>query len=412
MLALDEQNFVNESAVPLLPRVDFPKDITLPWLPNLFDGEWVWQASRSHFTDRDTAPCRIRVRQFSHIPGRSALVSYFADWAPEQYWASDIFTFRLEAGRPPTIFRYPQDTLLPGLEPAAHPTDALELLNEHVFAFPRRKLRVELVRYRPGSRAVLRHWSGKVRFYVRVVRPSALPRLLETAELVGRSGFAVPRVAGCWQEGGIVWLSEIPGKNVRQLMRRGRPPGPDAVLDGLESLWIASDRSDLPAFNLQRAYRRAKRTFKHALQNHDDERRVFETVTRQLDLFVRSWQPSTIAHNDLYDDQMLALPDGRVAVVDFEEAGPGDPMLDIGNFLAHLKWTSCIGRSHKKDVSGVYYQRLRTATLDRFGWSESDLNLREAVCLFRITTNTIRRPARNWRERTMKSLRLIVKSLE
>ena len=108
---------------------------------------------------------------------------------------------------------------------------------------------------------------------------------------------------------------------------------------------------------------------------------------------------------------MLVLADGRVAMVDFEEAGPGDPMLDVGNFLAHLKWASRLGRKPKSDVSGAYYERLRAAALGRFRWSEQELNLREAVCLFRITTNTIRRIDSGWQERTIAALRMVNESL-
>ncbi len=403
----------NQAAtIPLHPRVDFPEDPNLPELPRLFDGDWVWQAAREHFPDLDTAPGQFRIRQFSHIPGRSAVVSYFADWDPDSYIPSEIINFRLERGKPPAFSRYPQDRQLPGLEPAAHPDTALGLLNKHAFAFPRRRLRVNMIRYRPGSRAVLRHRTGGIKLYARVVRPTALPNLLEAYELLESSGFVVPRVVGCWHEGGLVWLSEIPGKNLRQLMRRGRPPSPTGILDSLEGLWDAPVGTDRRAFDLRGAFRRAKRTFRHALRNDDLALRLLEDVIQRLDPFVRSWQPSTVAHNDLYDDQLLVLPDGRVAVVDFEETGPGDPMLDIGNFLAHLKWTSCIGGSRKRDVSGAYYDQLRTAALDRFRWSEYDLNLREAVCLFRITTNTVRRPSQDWLKRTLDSFRLVAELLE
>ncbi len=397
--------------VPVVPRVEFPVDPALPDLAKLFDGNWVWQASRSQFADADRIPCQFRVRQFSHTPGRSATISYFADWAPEEFQSPDILSCRIEAGTPPAFSRYPRDQFLPGLEQAAYPDSALSLLNEHVFAFPRRKLRVNMIRYRPGNRAVLRHRSGKIGLYVRLMRPSRVEGLLKAAEIIGHSGFAVPRTVGYWRQGGAVWLSEIPGRNVRRLMRRAKPPDPDAILDGLESLWSASRHAEGRAFDLRGAYRRAKRTFRHALGKYDDVRQVCENVSSTLDPFVRTWQPSTIAHNDLYDDQMLLLPDGRVAIVDFEEAGPGDPMLDIGNFLAHLKWAAHDSSSAKKDVSAPYYHRLRDAALDRLKWNQSDLDMREAVCLFRITTNAIRRPDQNWRHRTLKGLSLVANTL-
>ena len=399
------------STVPLYPQAGFPEDSRLPGLPRLFDGDWVWQASRKHLPAWETAPAQLRVRQFSHNPGRTATVSYIAEWDPEEYIPSEIFTFRLDSGRPISFSRYPQDPALPGLEEAAHPDTALRLLNRYVFAFPRRKLRVDMVRYRPGSRAVLRHRSGRIRLYVRVMRPSALPNLLAAAELVAYSGFAVPRVVGSWEEGGVVWLSEIPGKNVRRLMLRGNPPDPETMLNALEPLWDAPFQPDDRAFDLARAYRRAKRTFDHALHEADEAWQFFGAATRILDPFAKSWRPSATAHNDLYDDQMLLLPDGRVAIVDFEEAGPGDPMLDIGNFLAHLRWASTFRQNRKADASTVYHQRLRSAALARYQWDPEELNLREAICLFRLTTNTIRRLSSDWKERTAQAMRLVVERL-
>lgn len=408
----NEMKSAPDSAAPLYPQIGFPDDAALPALPNLFDGNWVWQASRLRLPAWDSAPERIRVRQFSHNPGRSATVSYIAEWDSEKYIPSEIFTFRLDSGKPAAFSRYPQDVALPGLERVAHPDKALRLLNKHVFAIPRRKLRVNMVRYRPGSRAVLRHRTGKIRLYVRVMRPPALENLLAAGEQIVHSGFVVPRVAGCWNEGGVIWLSEIPGANVRQRIRRGKPPDPGALLDGLESLWSAPFQSDNRAFNLAGAFRRAKRTFRHALRDIEDAHGILDSATRALEPFARSWRPTSIAHNDLYDDQMLVLPDGRVAIVDFEEAGPGDPMLDIGNFLAHLKWASCFGRKRKSDASGAFYRQLRAAALDRFRWHAQDLNLREAICLYRITTNTIRRIDSDWQERTIAALSLVNRSLD
>ena len=410
-IATDESKPASVETVPLYPQVAFPEDAGLPGLPKLFDGEWVWQESRRHLTAWETAPEQIRVRQFSHNPGRTAIVSYIAEWDPEAYIPPEIFTFRLDSGRSVAFSRYPEDHALPGLEKAAHPDTALRLLNRHVFAIPRRSLRVDMVRYRPGSRAVLRHRTDKIRLYVRVMRPSALPNLLAAGDLMCHSGFAVPRVAGCWSEGGVVWLSEIPGNNVRQQMRRGHPPDPNVVLDGLESLWAAPFQFDDRAFDLAGAYRRAKRTFRHALQDYENASRILDSAIRLLDPFARSWRPTAIAHNDLYDDQMLVLPDGRVAIVDFEEAGPGDPMLDVGNFLAHLKWASCFGKKRKTDASGEYYHRFRAAALNRHRWSEQELDLREAICLFRITTNTIRRLGPDWKARAVTGLSLVNESL-
>ncbi len=395
------------AAVSLYPQVDIPEDPGLPDLAGLFDPDWVWGAVRDRLAESGVAPRQLRVRQFSHSPGRAAVVSYVAEWEAEAFIPPRLFTLRLRRGQAFETSHYPEDSDLPGLAEAADPETALRLMNKHVFGAPRRRMRVDMVRYRPGSRAVLRHRTGKNRFYVRVVRPGAMPALLEAGELTERSTFVVPRVVGYWGEGGVLWLSEIPGANVRQRMRRGKPPDPEVLLDSLESLWaVPHEGARGRPFDLKGAYRRARRTFRYALRDSDEGLRLLGDATQGLDSFVESWQPSTTAHNDFYDDQILLLPDGRVAVVDFEETGPGDPFLDVGNFLAHHRWASSLGRHREADASGAYYHRFRDAAIERFNWNASDLALREAVCLFRICTNTVRHLRTDWRQNTLEGLAL------
>ena len=392
----------------LYPEVDFPADAVLPDVPRLFDPEWVWETSRHLFEHQPVDPHQIRVRQFSHVPGRTATVSYEAKWQAEDYLPAEIFTITLRPGKPAALHKYPDDHRLPGLAQAADPGAALRLMDRHVFRIPRRVMAVETVRYRPGNRAVLRHRARRARFYVRIVRPEAMPDLLEAARLIEQSKFVSPPIVGCWTDGGALWVPEVPGTNMRDAMRQGAPPDPTVLLDGLESLWALPQRGgDLRPFDLPGAYRRAERTFKHALRDDEHALRVLADTASALRPFVESWQPTTIAHSDFYDDQMVVMADGRVALVDFDEAGPDDPLLDVGNLLAHLRWASRFEHRYEADARGSYYGQFKQAALDRFGWSPQDLARREAVCIFRICTNTIRRLKPDWRNNTLAGLALV-----
>ena len=396
----------------LYPKVAFPEDAGLPDLPKLFDEGWVRKAYRGLPRQGEVEPSRFRIRQFAHRPGGMAIISYEVEWDPEEYIPSELIAARIEKGRPAEVFHYTDDPYLPGLRKAAYPESALELVNKRLLSMRVRRTGVELVRYRPTARAVLRHSAGKVRFYARVVRPDALAPLLEAHELISRSGFVVPRLAGRWDEGGVVWLSEIPGKNLRRNMRRGKIPETERLLKGLESLWRTPMEGSVGRpFNLRGTYQRARRIFRHNIPEDCPARLLLEEASRSLDPFIESWRPTSIAHNDFYDDQMLVLPDGRIALVDFEESGPGDPMLDVGNFLGHLRWRARLGRERKEDASDAYYREFRRAALDRFGWGERDLAFRESVCLFRICTNTIRHPQPDWLERLESGLRLVNETL-
>ncbi len=401
------------------PVVGFPDDPGLPDLGKLFDLEDVWQEYLRRFQCYESRPETVRVRQLSHSVGRSAVVSYAADWSADEYLPTAHFSARIQAGKPVEFYRFPDDPLLPGLRELVDPDTALRLVNRHVFAVGARRILVEVVRYRPSDRAVLRHKTGNVAFYVRLLRPDKVTSILSARERMLQSRFVVPRLAGHWTEGGAVWLSEIPGKNLRREIRRGRLPDCRPILDGLESLWNVPEAPSEPAagnqpttsaaFDLAGVYRRAKRIIRHYLAPEDPAYVSLRNAVDTLDPFVQSWQPSAMAHNDFYDDQVLWLPDDRVAVVDFEEAGPGDPMLDVGNFLAHLHWDCRLGR--KSEASRAYYNTFRLAALERFGWDEQELNLREAVCLFRICTNAVRRPRADWRDKLADGLSLVNETL-
>ncbi len=399
-------------AVSIYPEVSFPEDPGLDDLPKLFDSEWIWRAYRCQFGRPGTDPQRIRIRQFTHSPGRLALVSHEMEWRTDEYVPSQHLAIKIERDKPVEMFRYPEDHQLPGLSEAAHPETARKLLNSHVLAMPARRVRVELIRYRPAGRAVLRHSVGRLRFYARVHRPHAVTPLLTAQEMIRQSDFVLPQMAGYWAEGGVVWLSEIPGKNLHRNIQRGNLPNPGPLLDGLQTLWSTPHVPDgARPFNLARAYRRAKLSFTHNLRDADRAIRSLNHATKFLDPFVQSWRPTGIAHNDFYDDQMLVLNDGRIALVDFEETGPGDPMLDVGNFLAHLRWSYSLGRKRRKNGSSEFYRQFRSAALDRLRWTERDLDFREAVCLFRICTNAIRRPQPDWRNRLEAGLSLVNETL-
>ena len=297
---------------------------------------------------------------------------------------------------------------MPALREAADPERALDLVNQYVLTVPGRRARVQLVTYRPGYRAVLRHRFGRVKLYARVVRPAELPRLLDAYEITKASGFVIPNLAGYWKEGGVIWLSEVTGTNLRRRIRKGRMPNLEDLFDGLDQLWRRpiDSRSGRP-FRLGSGFRSARRSFRHHLRDSEAGMHILNEAISSLDPFVRSWVPISTAHNDFYDDQMLVMKDGKIALVDFEEAGPGDPILDVGNFLAHLLWSSKFGSAKNAAASRRYYEMFRPAALERFAWDDRSLSFREAVCLFRVCTNFIRHPQPNWRSKLEAGLALV-----
>ena len=162
------------TAVPLTPRVEFPEDIGLSDLWMLFDPDWVYSAYHQRIGSGIPVPEQIRIRQVSYSPGRAAVVSYVAEWETEEYLPSQHFVAWLEREKPAEVFQFPHDPHLPGLEQASDPGGALKLTNRYALSIGARRMRVDVVRYRPGSRAVLRYSVGRAGFFAKVIRPSTL----------------------------------------------------------------------------------------------------------------------------------------------------------------------------------------------------------------------------------------------
>ncbi len=393
-----------------------PFDPKLPGLRRLFDTQWVWEEFCRRFGAPEKPPDRLRLQHFLYRPGSRAVLGYVAEQRWDDWVAEDHFAFELVAGQEERLFRYPDDPYLPGLRHAASAVDAHQLLSKYVPLHPNR-LHVEAVRYRPTVRAVLRHrtrWrrrsTGDVVLYVRVMSPDRVARLVTAGQLAERSGFVLPRLVGCWPAGGVAWLAEIPGKTVRTLIREGNAPEPKRILEGLAPLWSEPSPGNAgQTLDVAAAFRRTQRVLSQVLPEGDGQR-MLRHVARALRPFAEAWRPSALAHNDFYDDQLIVTPTGRIAVIDFEETGPGDPMLDVGNMLAHLRWMARL--SSAPEAFGAYHRELRSAALERFGWEEQALALREAFALFRLSANPVRQFQPGWLGTVEKVLAMVAEALD
>jgi hypothetical protein len=375
------------------------EDRALPLLPQLTDPDWAMAFCIESGVWQDQRPLQLVPHYFRHDSGRRAVVSYTADWG-EQYWmGDDEFAIMLEAGvEAPRLFSFPEDPLLPGLKAAASPADAQDLLARFVQIRPSRTA-VRVLRYRPTTRAVLRYllvWPrGQIRkaeLIGRVVRPDRVDRWLNSHGLMSHSGFLLPEPLGVWSEGGTIWMDKVPGPTLRKLIHDGAAPSPDSILDKMAPLWEAPVSLDeMDPIHVLAGFERSLNLMRQVLAA--DALEPFASSFARLREFAESWRPSTPAHNDFYDDQILMPANDRPAIVDFEEAGAGDPLLDVGNFLAHLRW-----RSHSEGSSAVHYadyhRTLRASALHHFGWSAKDLALREGFALLRLSSN----PVRNFRD--------------
>ncbi|MEU5164762.1 MULTISPECIES: phosphotransferase family protein [Streptomyces] len=92
---------------------------------------------------------------------------------------------------------------------------------------------------------------------------------------------------------------------------------------------------------------------------------AMQAVDTEVDMLRRSWQPSSLVHFDLRDDNILVRENAddrpEVALVDWEMAGYGDPLLDVGTVVGQLlvQWLQTVRDTPEQLASAAAWTTVR-----------------------------------------------------
>ena len=197
-----------------------------------------------------------------------------------------------------------------------------------------RPLVIEELKHKPGrrttSRAVGPRGSAIVKVYASERAPVVAARLGALAQ--GPPEPVVPEVLLCVPDAHLVALSEVPGVPLREALLGGdlatcRRAG--AVLGGWHGAWWGAAPPALVPHTVEREVEILKGRIERASPE------VAAAVEAALaDLADTRWQPATIVHRDLYEEQIMVSE--RIGLIDLDDAALGPPELDVGNLLAHV----------------------------------------------------------------------------
>jgi hypothetical protein len=333
-------------------------------------------------------------------------------------------TVESRAGDRPAIWIFPDDPALPGLTLA---TDG-RLVRRRLRPRPAH-VAVQPLRYRPRRRAVLRYLvTGAGVLYAKVLPPAPARRLLAAADAIRAGGDVDPgdpvalRLAlpAGRLGAGVLAGPALPGRTLRDLLLAGAAlPAPERVAALPEAL----DRCARSAFG--RGFPapapppgRRQVDACTALAAARVVARLLPggacTAARLAEAVI-GWSEASetprqsIIHGDLYENQVLV--DGeRFGLIDLDDLGPGDPLLDGANFSAHLLILGTSG-SPAAGVILRYREELRRAFCDRLDASPSELAWRESYCLLRLATGPFRVLHPDWPRRMADRLTLAVEAL-
>lgn len=292
------------------------------------------------------------------------------------------------------VWAYPYDPALPGLQAAAHGAsirDALGLSGPTAIS-------VTPLRYRPTQRAAFRYTllgGGSVRdtFYAKVVRPDAFQCIFDGYESFRKVGveLAEPTAVGGLEA--VATFPAMPGENLRDLFEDGGPlPAPAKLLDLIEEIGRVRWVGDTEPMRDDRQAKSAGRLLAHLLPHRRHEiREVYRAVAE----LCRRQAPRRAVHGDFYEGQLFVGSRFRLGLIDLEDGGIGDPLIDATNLMAHMQVLS----HYSAESQGrplAYRELYRQELLQRLGGGEAEVDWREAYGLLLLATGPFRVQSVNW----------------
>jgi aminoglycoside phosphotransferase (APT) family kinase protein len=279
---------------------------------------------------------------------------------------------------------YPVDRKMPGLLGAATPTvvqDAMRALALGAGDAPFVD-RIEAVRYKPGRKAVLRYRvraSDRRTVYGRVHADGRGAGLLEAGRGLAGAGVPTPAPLAFVPEFGLLFVEEASGTRLADLPDDEYDRWLPAVAEALAALHSASVEAlpPLAKRNKEGAVLGAARTIA-TIRPEAGPLALRLGATLAARLAESPGVPGPV-HGDFYDDQVL-VSDSGVVLLDFDAAGRGNPLLDVGNFLAHLRVRRGV-RSHRIFLDA--YAAVRPEAAENVPLFEAAALLRIGITPFR-----------------------------
>ncbi|GAA1768494.1 phosphotransferase family protein [Agromyces humatus] len=264
----------------------------------------------------------------------------------------------------PQLWLHPDDPRLPALQAVAFP-HAVSIMLERM-SLPTTLESLELLAYRPGRRAVARVVAGGRQFWLKVVRPTRVERIVAAHRALEEQGLPVPRLIS-WSPAGLLVLGAAEGVPMADVTRTASAEAVIAAVDRMRAAFALTPLEE-PVRSIVRG-----RSAWYASVLGGTSTELGERAGR-LALWV-DWREGPVAtsvavHGDLHLGQLFACSAEDptvVGVIDVDTAGIGDPADDSAAFISNALAAS--GLNADADDAGrlaeIARQAFRAWAVDR-----------------------------------------------
>jgi hypothetical protein len=388
-------------------RLDLIEDSVVPFSTLLAGpAEEVLNAALAAVGGRATG---VRATQVRYAPEKSITVQYTATVAwgdritKETLVASSGITVPKETveldvdGARITLWRYPRDPFLPGLEAATDPRRMNLLLAD--LGSPQVSTNLRRRAYRPGRRAVIEAVAPTTRIFIKVVRPDRVEAIHNKhSAMAGR--VPVPHSYGWSADLGLVALQAMSGRTLRQVLESGsrRLPQPARIRTLLQALPQPPEPTPVRGPAAQ-ASRHGRVLGVVAPELRQEIHEVVEAVGSVED------EETVPVHGDFHSAQVLVRGEEVVGLVDVDTAGVGQRADDFAGILGHLSTLTLT--SPKRKVMDSYGSSLiREFDLRT---DPATLRLRVAAVVLGLATGPFRVQESAWPAATRRRIDLALR---
>jgi len=299
------------------------------------------------------------------------------------------------------LWRWPLDPALPGLEWASSSAEVARRLGD--LGLIDRPPRLQLRSYRPGRRAVVEARTARSRLFLKVMRPSAVERLVARHRLLA-GAVPVPPVLTATADG-VVVLPGLPGTSLRALLAGNGaglpdPAALDEILDALPPAvaGLSTPGRRVPGDALSRVADHAAVLGAVA----GSLRPRLDALTATLSRADPGIHERVPVHGDFYEAQLLVDGGAVVGLLDVDTAGGGHRIDDWATLLAHLVVLEQV--LPRPGTAAAYRRSLQDAALRR--WPAGQLQPRVSATLLGLATGPFRVQQAGWPDRTAERLAL------
>lgn len=326
------------------------------------------------------------------------------------------------------LFAFPNDALLDGLRILEEPKKFQRFLYEHLTSYPAeiwrlsdKRLKTELVRYKPERRAVFRSETKaihhqteekrKVEVFWRVYGEKQGEEVFRRMQFLKMSLsketlLTTPTPYGYEPERQILLMEALDGKPLLELLATAATSQAlERTAAALAALHALSDEK-LSVWRPADFFSEANETKKMLAALLPEQASLIEKVYVELEEQTPDSQfAAAFAHGDFYYGQVL-IDGEKIGFIDFDRCHTGNPLADVGNFAAHLKLLELEGRlANGRELM----QRWAEAYTD---WAKTEFKPEElgwwtALSLFFLAVSPFRRLEAEWPEKTKEVLRAV-----